>query len=64
MKDYTVTVNASVTVVGIEADNFDEAKERIHELIKDNQITLESCYIDIHEWVHNPIAQERIGQWN
>lgn len=56
--EYTVTVNASVTLVGIEADSLDEAKDKIHEMIKDNKITLESCYIDIHEWVHKPITQE------
>lgn len=54
MREYTVTVNASVTLVGIEANDFDEAKERIYKMIRDNQITLESCYIDIHEWVHEP----------
>ena len=54
MKEYTVTVNASVTLVGIEADSFDDAQDKIHAMIKDNQITLDSCYIDIHEWVHKP----------
>jgi hypothetical protein len=58
VKEYTVTVNSSVTLVGIEADSFDNAKDKIHEMIKDNQITLDSCYIDIHEWVHEPVTQE------
>lgn len=58
MREYTVTVNASVTLVGIEANDFDEAKERIHGMIKDDQITLESCYIDLHEWVREPSKVE------
>jgi hypothetical protein len=57
MKEYAVTVNASVTLVGIEADSFDEAKEKIYEMIKDNQVTLDSCYIDMYEWVHPSIKE-------
>jgi len=49
MKEYTVTVNASVTIVGVEADSFGDAKNKVHAMIKDDQVTLSSCYIEIQE---------------
>lgn len=50
VKEYTVNIDAGVTLVGIEADSFEDAKQKIYAMIEDNQITLGGCHIDMYEW--------------
>lgn len=49
MKDYNLTVTATTTVCGIEADSIEEARKHLLNMIADGQIQIKYMTLSIEE---------------